>query len=80
MRKTEHLFQSIIHQKDQHEGLVSWLVTIQFSDQVKIRFISQLISGISNVLQKLLKCFSGTTISTSFSVLLPCNLPVMLVL
>ena len=49
-------------------SLVALLVITQFSDQVKIRFISQLINGISNVLQKLLKCFNGTTISTSFSV------------
>ena len=61
-------------------SLVALLVITQFSDQVKIRFISQLINGISNILQKLLKCFNGTTISTSFSVLLSSNLPVMFVL
>ena len=37
-------------------------VITQFSDQVKIRFISQLISGISCILQKLLKYFNGTAI------------------
>ena len=59
--------------------LASLLVITQFSDQVKIRFISQLINGISNVLQKLLKCLNGTTISFSFSIFLPSDLPVMLV-
>ena len=60
-------------------SLVALLVITQFSDQVKIIFISQLI-GVSSVLQKLFKCFNGKTISTSFSVLLPSNLPIMLVL
>ena len=59
---------------------VALLVITQFSDQVKMRLISQLINSISSVFQKLLKCFNGTIISTSFSVLLPSNLPVMLVL
>ena len=55
------------------------LVITQFSVHYKIRFISQLVNGISNVLQKLLKCFNGTTISTfSFSVF--SNFPVILVL
>ena len=35
-------------------------------EQVKSRIISQLINGISRVLQKLLKYFKGTTISTFF--------------
>ena len=60
-------------------SLVALLVITQFSDQVKIRFISQLINGISNVLQKLHKFFNDTTISTSFSVSLPSNLPVIFV-
>ena len=47
-------------------SLVALLVNKQFSDHVKIRFISQLINGMSSVLQKLLKCFNGTTISTFF--------------
>ena len=36
--------------------------------------------GISSVFQKLLKYFNGTTVSNSFSVLLPSNVHVMLVL
>ena len=36
-------------------------------DHVKIRLTSQLIKGISSVLPKLLKYFSGTIISTSFA-------------
>ena len=36
----------------------------QFSDQVRIRLILKLIKGISRVLQKLLKYFNGTGIST----------------
>ena len=35
----------------------------QFSDQVRIKLISQLIKGIPRVLQKLLKYFNGTAIS-----------------
>ena len=62
------------------ESLVALLVITQFSEQVKIRFISQLINGISSVLEKLLKYFNGTAISTSFSVLLPSNPPVIMVL
>ena len=38
----------------------------QFFDQVKINYVSQLISGIFKVLQKLLKCFSGITTAVSF--------------
>ena len=45
-----------------------------------MRFISQLINGISSVLQKLYKCFNDATISTLFSVSLASNLPVILVL
>ena len=37
-----------------------------FSDQVKIRLTSQLFKGISRVLQKFLKHFNGTIISTLF--------------
>ena len=61
-------------------SLVALLVITQFSDQVKIRLISQLINSISSVLQKFLKCFNGTTILTFFSILILSNLPVMLVL
>ena len=39
---------------------------IQFSDQIKNKLISQLIKGISKVLQKLLRYFSGTIISSFF--------------
>ena len=38
----------------------------QFADQAKIRLISQLINGISRVLQKLIKCLNGTIIWTAF--------------
>ena len=39
---------------------------IHFIDQVKSRLISQLINGISRVLQNLLKYFNETAILTSF--------------
>ena len=39
---------------------------MQVDDHVKMRLISQLISGISRVLQKLVKYFNGTAISTFF--------------
>ena len=42
------------------------LVITQSLDHVKMRLISQLINGISSVLQKLLNYFTGTFISTSF--------------
>ena len=38
----------------------------QFFDQVKVNSTSQFISGIFQPYQKLLKCFSGITISVSF--------------
>ena len=38
----------------------------QFFGQVKSNSTSQLINGIFKFLQKLLKCFSGITISVSF--------------
>ena len=47
-------------------SLVALLVNTQFSDHIKTRFIAQLTNGISSVLQKFLKCFNGTAISTSF--------------
>ena len=50
------------------------------SDQVEKRLISQLINGISIVLQKLLKYFNGTAISTSFVSLAPGTFPVILIL
>ena len=43
------------------------LVITQVDDHVKIKLTSQLIKGISRVLQKLFKYFNGTIISTSFS-------------
>ena len=46
-------------------ALVS-LDNTQLSDQIKMRFISQFIKGISRVLQRLLKYFYGTIISTFF--------------
>ena len=48
-----------------NSSLVTLLVNTHFSDHVKIRFISQLISDIFSVLQKVIY-FSGTTISASF--------------
>ena len=41
-------------------------VMTQVDDHVRMRLISQLIRGISRVLQNLLKYFNGTTILTSF--------------
>ena len=38
-------------------------VKTYFSDQVKVRDTSQLIKDISKVLQELVKCFNGTTMS-----------------
>ena len=38
----------------------------QFLNQFKVKDTSQLINGISNVLQKLRRCFNGTAISISF--------------
>ena len=42
-------------------------VITQVDEQVRMRLVSQLIKGISRVLQKLLKYFNGTAISTSFA-------------
>ena len=61
-------------------SLVVLFVNTLYSDHDKIRFISQLINGMSIVLQKLLKYFNGTTISKSFVLLIPSNFHVMLVL
>ena len=61
-------------------SLVVLFAITQFPDQVKIRFISQLINGIYNVHPKLLTYFNGTTISKKFSVFLSSNPPVILVL
>ena len=43
-------------------SLVALFTITPFSDQVKMRFISHLINGISSALQQLLKCYNGTTI------------------
>ena len=40
-------------------------------DQFRSRLISQLIKGISKVLQKLFRCFNGTIVLTFFIPLLP---------
>ena len=45
-------------------SLFSMLAITQFADQVKVKNTSKLINGMSKVLQKLLKCFNGTAIST----------------
>ena len=53
----------------------------QFLDQIKVKDISQLINGMLNFFQKLLKCFNGTKILTSVIVLLSFYVfPVILVL
>ena len=41
-------------------------VKTQFSDQVKIKYTSKLMKGMSKVLQKLLQCFNGTIVSIFF--------------
>ena len=46
--------------------LLLLLDNTHFSDQVKMKLISQLIKDISRVLEKLLKHLNGTIISTSF--------------
>ena len=43
---------------------LSTLEVSQFADQFNVRLISQLISGISKVLQKVHKYFNGPAIST----------------
>ena len=56
--------------------LLSYHEITHFSED-KMRLISQLIKSISRVLQKLLKCFSGTIISTFFLPLTAAVLPVI---
>ena len=56
--------------------MVAWAATLvatirQFSHQFRSRLISQLIKDISRVLQKLLRYFNGTIISTFFVPFLP---------
>ena len=59
---------------------IALLVITRFSDETKIRFISQLINRIFSVFKRLLKCYNGTTDLTSFPVLSPSNLPLTLAL
>ena len=61
-------FLSVIWNSNPVGGLFTAVISAktQFFDQVKISSISQLINGIFEVLQKLLKCFSGITTSLSF--------------
>ena len=50
-----------------HELLdFSMVLITQLADQLKTKDTSQLINGISSVLQKLLRYFNGTAISASF--------------
>ena len=42
------------------------LIIKQFAEQVRMSLISQLINGVSRALQKLLRYFNGTLISTCF--------------
>ena len=53
------------------------LVIAQVDEHVKMRLISQLINSISRILQKSLKYFNGTIISTSFVLLLALVFPVI---
>ena len=58
------------------ENVVAWTATsvatiTQFSNQIRSRLISQLIKSIWRVLQKLLRYFNGTILSTFFVSLLP---------
>ena len=46
-------------------SLVALLANTQFSDQVRVYDTSRLINGMSSALQKLLKYFNGTVISSS---------------
>ena len=48
---------------------IGLVIVKQFADQVRLSFISQIINIISRVLQKLVKYFNGTIMSTSFVLL-----------
>ena len=57
-------------------SVAPWLAVVKgtitkFMDHVRMRLISQLIKGFSRVLQKLLRYFNGTYISTLFVPSLP---------
>ena len=55
-------------------SFVALLIITQFADQFRIKDTSQLINGVYNILQKILKYFNVTAISTfSFSASLPSN-------
>ena len=56
------------------------LVMAHVDGHVKIKLTSQLIKGISRVLQKLLKYFNGTIISTFFSLPAAGVFPVIFIL
>ena len=53
------------------------LVITHVDDRVELRLISQLIKGISGVLQKLIKYFNGTINRTSSLLLLAAVIPVI---
>ena len=59
--------------------VISSVIT-QLLDQVKVKNTSQLIIGISNILQKLLKCFNGAENATSYVFPSLAIFPVLLVL
>ena len=62
-------------------SLHALVVIIQLPNQVKFKDSSQLINGIFNVLQKLLKSFNGTAISIPFFLFSsPFNSPTVFVL
>ena len=48
---------------------IGLVIVKQFADQVRLSFISQIVNIISRVLQKLVKYFNGTIMSTSFVLL-----------
>ena len=54
------------------------LVITQFTNQVRMRLISQLIEDISRILKKLLMYFNSTATSTSFVLTLLGTFPVFL--
>ena len=53
-----------------YAAVVMISVKTQLLDQAKAKDTSQVINGISNILQKLLRCFNGTTILRSCITLL----------
>ena len=61
LQSLQHLLQILLLDLQQHD-------ITQFTYQISIRLISQLISSISRVLQKLLPYFNGGIISASLTV------------